>query len=73
MQGEDRALEAASLDTPCAACMAATFPPSLLQAQPDWCFRYLGVPASCSGGASVQLYAARDPAAATVWRLTRVH
>ena len=44
-----------------------------VQAQPHWCFRYLGVPANCSAGDSLQLYAARNPDAATLWRLTKVH
>lgn len=43
----------------------------LPQVQPQ-CFWYLGAPASCAAGASVQLYPGSSTAAATVWRLTRV-
>lgn len=55
-----------------AAIVPTTLPPSPpLQAQLP-CFWYLGAPASCAAGASVQLYPSRDVAAATVWRLAPV-
>lgn len=44
-----------------------------LQGLPAGCPRYLGVGAACATGASAQLFTAADPAAATTWRLTRVH